>query len=58
MSTWVAYQFLMMRSRTAGNARMILPVVSGGMAAVVLALFSSLIAVAVVIGVTFSKRRR
>jgi hypothetical protein len=58
MSTWVAYQFLMMRSRTAVNARMILPVVSGGMAAVVLALFSSLIAVAVVIGVTLSKRRR
>jgi hypothetical protein len=37
---------------------MILPMISGGMVAVGLALFSSLIAVAVVIGVTLSKRRR
>jgi hypothetical protein len=37
---------------------MILLVVSGGMVAVGLAIFSSLIAVAVVIGVTLSKRRR
>jgi hypothetical protein len=37
---------------------MILPMVSGGMVAAGLAIFCSLIAVAVVIGVTLSKRRR
>lgn len=37
---------------------MILPVVSGAMVAVALAIFSSLIAVAVVLAVTVSRRRR
>jgi anaerobic C4-dicarboxylate transporter len=37
---------------------MILPVVSGGMVAAGLAIFASPIAVAVVIGVTLSKRQR
>ena len=49
---------LEVRGRIAARARMILPMISGGMVAVGLALFSSLIAVAVVIGVTLSKRRR
>jgi hypothetical protein len=58
MSTSVAYQVLMVRSRTAGKARMIHPMVSGGMVGAGLAIFASLIAVAVVIEVTLSKRQR
>jgi hypothetical protein len=46
----------MERSRTAGKARMIPPVVFGGLVAAALAIFCSLIAV--VIAVTVSKRPR
>lgn len=42
----------------AGKERMILPMVSGAVVAVALAIFSSLIAVAVVIAVRGSRQRR